>query len=61
MRVRMRVCGITNYEDADMALDLGADALGFNFHPPSPRYVDHAVACDVIRCLPLLEEVSGKK
>jgi phosphoribosylanthranilate isomerase len=42
-----------------MALDLGADALGFNFHPPSPRYVDYVVARDIIRRLPPLATTVG--
>ncbi|MGD0307842.1 MAG: phosphoribosylanthranilate isomerase [Acidobacteriota bacterium] len=52
MRVRVKVCGITNHEDAVMALDLGADALGFNFFPPSPRFIDSAAAREIIRRLP---------
>lgn len=59
MRVRVKICGITRYEDAAMALDMGADALGFNFYPPSPRYVDCAVARDIIRRLPPLATTVG--
>lgn len=59
MKIKVKVCGITNYEDAAMALDLGADALGFNFYPSSPRYVDYAVARDIIRRLAPLATTVG--
>ena len=51
-RVRVKICGITRLEDARVAIAAGADALGFVFYPPSPRYVAPAVAAAIIRELP---------
>ena len=48
----MKVCGITNYEDAAMVLDQGVDALGFNFFPRSPRYISPLGARKIIERLP---------
>lgn len=50
--MKVKVCGITNYEDAAMAVDQGVDALGFNFFPRSPRYLKPADARSIIRRLP---------
>lgn len=52
MPVRIKFCGITRGEDALAAVSLGADALGFVFYAPSPRYIDVARARDIARDLP---------
>lgn len=49
---RVKVCGITNLADAEKALELGADALGFNFYPPSPRWITPQAASAVLQHLP---------
>lgn len=52
MKVRVKACGITSLEDALAAVDAGAAALGFNFHPPSPRFVSTALASEICARLP---------
>ncbi len=50
--VKIKVCGITNLADAEKSLEFGADMLGFNFYPPSPRCIAPAKAREIIECLP---------
>jgi phosphoribosylanthranilate isomerase len=50
--VIVKICGITNLEDAASAVAAGAHALGFNFYPRSPRYIRPAEARAIVRELP---------
>jgi len=57
--VRVKICGVTRLEDAKEAWAAGADALGLNFYPRSPRYVEPAVAAALARTRPALGAVVG--
>jgi phosphoribosylanthranilate isomerase len=57
--IRVKVCGITNAEDARVAVDAGADALGFNFVEGTPRYVAPAAAARIIAGLPAFVTAVG--
>src|ERR1035437_11194610 len=56
---RVKICGITTWDDARLSIDLGASALGFNFYPPSPRAITPADAWKIIRRLPPFVEAVG--
>jgi phosphoribosylanthranilate isomerase len=51
-RTRIKICGITRAEDALAAAEAGADAIGFIFHRPSPRYVEPPKAAEIARRVP---------
>ena len=50
--VCVKICGIGNLEDARASIDAGAHALGFNFYPQSPRYIEPSAARRIIEQLP---------
>jgi phosphoribosylanthranilate isomerase len=50
--VRVKICGVTNVEDALLACELGADAIGLNFYEKSPRCISPFTASKVIAKLP---------
>ena len=56
---RVKICGIREFEDARDAVLLGADAIGLNFYPNSPRYIEAAQAAKIIEKLPPFVSVVG--
>jgi len=52
--MRIKICGVTTPDDVVMCADVGADAIGINFHPGSPRYVDPRQAMPLVRAMPPL-------
>jgi len=57
--VKVKICGLTNYDDAAAALDMGADLLGFNFYPGSPRHLTPEKAAAIINKLPAFADTAG--
>ena len=51
-RIQIKICGVTNANDARACLELGADMIGFNFYPASPRYIEPRIVRRIVDTLP---------
>lgn len=59
MKTRIKICGITNLQDAQAAVNCGVDILGFNFYKASPRYINPEATRTIIRQLPFYMSTVG--
>jgi Indole-3-glycerol phosphate synthase len=50
--IQIKICGVTNADDARACVELGADMIGFNFYPASPRYVEPPIVRRIVEALP---------
>src|SRR5689334_14827000 len=50
--IKIKICGVTNMQDALWAVNLGTDYIGLNFYPQSPRKVSPKNAKDIVSKLP---------
>jgi phosphoribosylanthranilate isomerase len=57
--VKVKICGITNLDDARVAIEAGADMLGFNFYRPSPRFIEPAEVKKIVESL--RTEIEGRR
>src|SRR5580765_8663465 len=50
--IQIKICGVTNANDARACVELGADMIGFNFYPASPRYIEPTIVREIVDALP---------
>ena len=50
--IQIKICGVTNANDARACIEAGADMIGFNFYPKSPRYIEPAIVRRIVDMLP---------
>jgi phosphoribosylanthranilate isomerase len=50
--IQIKICGVTNANDARACVELGADMIGFNFYRESPRYIEPAIVRPIVDALP---------
>ena len=50
--VQIKICGITNARDANASVEFGAQMIGLNFYPQSPRYIEANAARQIAETLP---------
>jgi hypothetical protein len=58
-RTRIKICGFTRQQDVQAAVQLGADAIGLVFYPPSARYISPRQAAEIVQNLPPFVYVVG--
>lgn len=57
--MRIKICGVATADDVELVSQLGADAVGLNFYPQSPRYVDPQTALTLVRAASPLMSIVG--
>jgi phosphoribosylanthranilate isomerase len=57
--IQIKICGVTNARDAKTCVELGAQMIGLNFYPQSPRYIEPNVARQIVEALPTHTDAVG--
>ena len=57
--IQIKICGITNARDAKACVELGAQLIGLNFYPQSPRYIEPKVGRQIVETLPVDADAVG--
>jgi phosphoribosylanthranilate isomerase len=57
--IQIKICGVTNARDAKTCVELGAQMIGLNFYPQSPRYIEPKVARQIVEALPTHVDAVG--